>query len=321
MTFHAVSSGWHSYVLGPPGRADASAHHQSQDAMELTKKFVKAKNPCASGYRWFIRDHHGHGDYQSILDALVADGRIDDACWLLDQFGPIEAVLRVDAIDAHAIVFAGTLEVRNGINVDTLVRAGRHLCTGGGIRAGTAIVAGSDIEAAGNLTSGGHIQAGGDISAGWGIEAATRLDAGGHCRAKWDIQAGSDIVVAQMLQADGSIRAEQALRCGRGIRAGADVAAGHDLLAAQGILAGGGITAGNHIDSAWGIKAADDILAQGTIRAGEGVEAGGDIGCGAGYGIYAGLQVRRDAWADSARIQARQRPEGLISGHWVGDDA
>jgi len=126
--------------------------------MELTKQFVKAKNPCPSGYRWFIRDHNGHGDYQAILDALVADGRIDDACWLLDQFGPVDTILRLDTVDAHAIVFAGTLEVRSGITVDTLVRAGRHLCTGGGIRAGTAIVAGSDIEAAGNLASGGHIR-------------------------------------------------------------------------------------------------------------------------------------------------------------------
>src|SRR5690606_888135 len=54
--------------------------------MQLTKKFVKAKNPCAAGYRWFIRNQQGQGDYQALLDALVADGRIDDACWLLDQF-------------------------------------------------------------------------------------------------------------------------------------------------------------------------------------------------------------------------------------------
>ena len=80
--------------------------------MQLTKKFVKAKNPCAGGYKWFIRDHNGQGDYQAVLDALVADGRVGDACWLLDQFGPTDAVLRLDSLDANAIVFAGTLEVR-----------------------------------------------------------------------------------------------------------------------------------------------------------------------------------------------------------------
>ena len=45
-------------------------------AMQLTKKFVKAKNPCAGGYKWFLRDHNGQGDYQAVLDALVADGRV-----------------------------------------------------------------------------------------------------------------------------------------------------------------------------------------------------------------------------------------------------
>ena len=59
--------------------------------MQLTKKFVKAKNPCAGGYKWFLRDHNGQGDYQAVLDALVADGRVGDACWLLDQFGPTDA--------------------------------------------------------------------------------------------------------------------------------------------------------------------------------------------------------------------------------------
>ncbi|HEY9280740.1 MAG TPA: hypothetical protein VIP51_11765, partial [Eoetvoesiella sp.] len=108
--------------------------------MQLTKKFVKAKNPCASGYRWFLRDQNGHGDYQAILDALIADGRVDDACWLLDQFGPTDAVLDVDSIDASAIVFAGTLIARMGINVDTVVRAGRAIRSGAGIRAGTDIV-------------------------------------------------------------------------------------------------------------------------------------------------------------------------------------
>ena len=35
--------------------------------MQLTKKFVKAKNPCAGGYKWFLRDHNGQGDYQACL--------------------------------------------------------------------------------------------------------------------------------------------------------------------------------------------------------------------------------------------------------------
>jgi len=287
--------------------------------MELTKNFVKAKNPCAGGYRWFIRRHQGQGDYQALLDALVADGRIDDACWLLDQFGPVDLVLQVDAIDAHAIVFAGTLEVRHGINVDTIVRTGRDLRTSGGVLAGTAIVAGGDIDAGGNLSSGGHIRAAGDISAGWGIRAETDLEAGGACRAKWDVYAGHALSVRGMLHADGSVHAGRSLHCGRSIKAGGDVIAAHDLLVSQGILAGGLIEAGNHIEAGWGLKAGADISAQGAIRAGEGIEAAGEIRCGAGYGIYAGLLVRRDAWPCSARVTAARRPEALVSGHW--DDA
>src|SRR3569832_662327 len=80
--------------------------------MDLTKNFVKAKRPCAEGFRWFLRTHQNGGDYQPLLDALVRDGRVDDACWLLPQYGPTDAVLSVNAIDAQAFVFAGTLEVR-----------------------------------------------------------------------------------------------------------------------------------------------------------------------------------------------------------------
>ena len=58
---------------------------------------------------------------------------VGDACWLLDQFGPTDAVLRLDEIDASAVVFAGTIEVRMGINVDSVVRAGRGIVAGGGI--------------------------------------------------------------------------------------------------------------------------------------------------------------------------------------------
>jgi len=185
--------------------------------MQLTKKFVKAKNPCAGGYKWFIRDHNGQGDYQAVLDALVADGRVGDANWLLDQFGPTDAVLRLDSLDANAIVFAGTLEIRMGINVDTVVRAGRSIITGGGIRAGETIMAGENITAAANIASGGEIHAGGDISADWGIESASRLECRGNVRAKWDICAGQDLAVTGHLHAGQDVRAQGAIQCGQGI--------------------------------------------------------------------------------------------------------
>ena len=116
--------------------------------MQLTKNFVKAKNSARAATNGSCVDHNGQGDYQAVLDALVADGRVGDACWLLDQFGPTDAVLRLDEIDASAVVFAGTIEVRMGINVDSVVRAGRGIVAGGGIRAGESVIAGENIQSA-----------------------------------------------------------------------------------------------------------------------------------------------------------------------------
>ena len=289
--------------------------------MQLTKKFVKAKNPCAGGYKWFIRDHNGQGDYQAVLDALVADGRVSDACWLLDQFGPTDAVLKLDAVDANAIVFAGTLEVRMGINVDTVVRAGRSIVTGGGIRAGETIMAGENISAAANIASGGDIRAGGDIHADWGIEAATRLGCRGNVRAKWDICAGQDLAVTGHLHAGQDIHAQGAIKCGQGIKAGGDVRAEKEINADCGIQAGGAIHCGDHLASGWGMIAGADIRAEGSIRAGEGVHADGTIRAGDGHGVYAGLSVRLDAWSVCARVVAQARPAQLVSGYWAGQDA
>ncbi|WP_454674276.1 hypothetical protein [Achromobacter pestifer] len=289
--------------------------------MQLTKKFVKAKNPCAGGYKWFLRDHNGQGDYQAVLDALVADGRISDACWLLDQFGPTDAVLKLDAVDANAIVFAGTLEVRMGINVDTVVRAGRSIITGGGIRAGETIMAGENITAAANIASGGNLRAGGDVMADWGIETATGLDCGGNVRAKWDICAGQDLAVTGHLHAGQDVQTQGAIKCGQGIKTGGDLRAAKEINAACGIQAGGSIHCGDHLASGWGMIAGGDIRADGSIRSGEGVQAEGEIQAGDGHGVYAGLSVRLDAWSVCARVAAQTRPTQLVSGHWVGQDA
>ena len=59
-------------------------------------------------------------DYQPLLEDLVKQGRVDDACWLLRQFGPTDSVLVVDSVEDEAIVFAGSLEVRGSIDVDTV---------------------------------------------------------------------------------------------------------------------------------------------------------------------------------------------------------
>ena len=138
--------------------------------MEFTKKFLRAKSPCADGFRWFSRHVEDGSGYQEALDTLVNAGRVEDACWLLGQFGPTNAVLEVDALEAEAIVFAGTVEVRGSIDVATVIQAGRSIRAGGGLRAGSAIVAGEDIRVAGSIISQGTLQAGGDVRADWGVE-------------------------------------------------------------------------------------------------------------------------------------------------------
>jgi hypothetical protein len=39
--------------------------------MDPIKDFVKAKRPCAEGFRWFLRHHHDGSDYQPLLDVLM----------------------------------------------------------------------------------------------------------------------------------------------------------------------------------------------------------------------------------------------------------
>jgi len=148
--------------------------------MDITRNFIKAKRPCAEGFRWYLRHASEEAGYQDLLDALVAAGRVDDACWLLSQFGPTDSVLALDAVDASALVFAGTLQVRGAIEVDTVLRVGRSVRAGGGVRAGRLVEAGDELRCEGALHSGGALCVGGDLRVGWGIEAGS-IRCGGGC--------------------------------------------------------------------------------------------------------------------------------------------
>ena len=92
--------------------------------MDFTKDFIRSKNPCADGFRWYLRNHRDGSDYQQVLDDLVRDGRVEDACWLLDKVGPSNTVLKLDHLACDAIVHAGSIEVRGSIEAGTLLRAG-----------------------------------------------------------------------------------------------------------------------------------------------------------------------------------------------------
>ena len=301
-------------------RRDAFAASTSHAfiAMDLTKKTVKAKRPCADGFRWFVRNHHNGGDYQELLDALVADGRVDDACWLLDQFGPTDAVLELDELDADALVFAGSVHVRGGVEVGSVLRTGRTLRVGGSIRAGRAVTTGEDITVAGGIRCAGSVQCGGDLKAGWHVEADEAIRCGGELRAGWELRCGGPLALGGNTTVGHDLVAHGTVRCARSLRVGGALTGADSIHAAQGIESGGAIRCGMHLEAGWGIRSGEAIVAEGAIKAGESLFARQEIRAGAGYGVYAGLDVRVDAWEASAQVHAGMRPEGLMSGWWGG---
>ncbi len=288
--------------------------------MEFTKKFLRAKSPCADGFRWFTRHVEDGSGYQDALDTLVAAGRVDDACWLLGQFGPTNAVLVLDTLDAEALVFAGTVEVRGSIDVATVIHAGRSIRAGGGLRAGRAVVAGEDIRVAGSITvSEGRLQAGGDVRADWGVDVQGDITAAGDLRAGWDVVCHGQLslkgsaFVGQDLIVNGAVECTKSLRVG-----GQLTGAQHSLRVGQGIVVAGAITGVQHLEAGWGIKAGACIHASGSIKAGESLSAGEDIRAGEGYGVFAGLSVPIDTWEASGQVWTPHEPERLRSGVWLG---
>mgnify|MGYP003593109732 CR=1 FL=1 len=130
--------------------------------MELTQNFLRGKNPCAMGYRWFVRNNLGGGDYQAAMDTQVAAGRVDDARWLLENFGSTNTVLELDHLEADNFVFAGTLIVHGDVRVPGQLLVGRSLQAGAGIRAGKLEV-GEDIQSGGAIFWDELLKAGGQI--------------------------------------------------------------------------------------------------------------------------------------------------------------
>lgn len=163
--------------------------------MDISRQFVRQKNPCTDGFRWFMRHFQEGADYQPLLDALVAAGRVSDACWLMDQFGPTRAVLEVDALEAEAVVFAGSLLVRGPIEVDSVLRIGGSLRAESGIRVGRRLQVGDDLWAAGNVRSLGSLHVDGDVRADWNLLVAEGLDCGGDLRVGWDVEVGSECTI------------------------------------------------------------------------------------------------------------------------------
>ena len=294
--------------------------------MDFTKKFVKAKNPCADGFRWFLRHYRDGGDYQELLDALVEDGRVNDACWLLDQFGPTDAVRVIDDLDAQAMVFAGALHVRGSVEVDCLVRTGRSLQVDGGIRAGFGdttnrehgVVVGEQLRVEGGIFVRGKVLVGHDVRIGWGADIEGDLNCGSDFKARWGLECRGQATVGGNLHLGHGLVIEGDLRCDKAIQVGESITAQGSVRVAHGMLAGDSIMCAMHLEAGWGIKAGGAIQAEGSIQAGEGVSAGQAIQTGDGYGVFAGLSVHVDSWETGARVAASTKPDRLMSGWWAG---
>lgn len=285
--------------------------------MALTQHFLRAKRPCASGFRWFVRNQHCGNDYQRVLDALVNDGRVDDARWLMGQFGATDQVLEVDHLEARAVVFAGSVIVRGEVRVPELLVVGGSLRAGAGVHVGTLEV-GEDLRCEGAVFATGDVRLGGRLRAAWSVQVQGQLQAD-ELRVGWGLDCGGPVSVKGAATIGEALTASSGWQCGKGLRVGGSIEVAGPLTVGHGIVTLGSIEGGSHVEAGWGMRAGGDIRAAGSIRAGETLAAEGDIQAGAGYGIYAGLNVQMEAWAHSAWVKAARKPQALVSGHWDGD--
>lgn len=281
--------------------------------MELTQTFLRGKNPCAMGYRWFVRNNLSGGDYQAAMDTQVAAGRVEDARWLLENFGSTNSVLELEHLEADNFVYAGTLIVHGDVRVPGQLLVGRSLQAGAGIRAGT-LQAGEDIHSGGAIFA-ESLQAGGSIKAAWSVEVPGDIRAE-HVRTGWELRCEGNVTLRGEAIVGQTVDVQGSLQCAKGLRAGGAIHVQGLLDAGHGIATQDSLQGGNHIQAGWGIKALGDIRATCSIRAGESMQADGHIVAGEGYGVFAGMNVQKEAWPDCAWVRALHKPQGLVSGWW-----
>ena len=217
-------------ALAREGSVDQAVAHAA--AADITRQFIRAKQPCADGYRWYLRRQEGASNYQALLDDLVREGRVEDACWMLDQFGPTNDVLDVDHLEADALVFAGSVRCRGHADVEGVLRTGRSLSVLGGLRVGGALRVGEDLRVAGAVRCEGSARLQGDARVGWSLTVAQRL----HCT--------------------GSLRVGRELDCGAAAQIGGHCRVAQDLRVAGDLGCDGGIKVGGHQASCASITSA-----------------------------------------------------------------
>ena len=106
--------------------------------MQITKELLREKRPCTDGYRDFCEHFPDGVEYQELLDYCCEHDRADYAYWLLDAFGAMDDVRKIegDYTTDRAIVVAGSLAVSGSIEAGESIKAGCGIEAGWGIKAG-----------------------------------------------------------------------------------------------------------------------------------------------------------------------------------------
>ena len=187
-------------------------------APDITRHFIRAKQPCADGYRWYLRRQEGASNYQALLDDLVREDRVEDACWMLDQFGPTNDVLEVDHLEADALVFAGSVHCRGSADVNGVLRTGRSLHVQGGLQVGGALRVGEDLRVAGAVRCNGSARIHGDARVGWSLAVAQRLQCTGSLRVGGELEGGASVQIGGHCRVAQGLRVVGDLGCEGGIK-------------------------------------------------------------------------------------------------------
>lgn len=282
--------------------------------VDISSRLIRAKRPCADGYRWYVRHGQGTATYVELLRALQMAGRAGDASWLLQQFGPTDDVLELDELSDECLVFPGTVRVRGNVDVASMIHVGGHLVTRGGVRAGGDVTVGGDLQCDGALQAEGVVRCA-SLRLGMPL-LAQAVHCAGALRSDSAVHLRGELVVGEQAAIRGTLDVAGHVSCTRSLQALEDVRVGGALRAGHGIRCGGNLTCDGPLSAGWGLRVSGDIEGHDTIQAGESIVCGGALAAGRGYGIYAGLAVREADWEHSGQVVSRMRPVALRSGLW-----
>lgn len=283
--------------------------------MDISPRLIRAKRPCADGYRWYARSGQSDASYLELMQALVAAGRAADATWLLEQFGATDDVLELDELGDEALVFPGTVRVRGNVEVSGSICVGKALVAGGGVRSGGDIRVGDDFVCDGAVQAGGEVRCG-SLKVGMSVAAASLTCAGALRIGAW-VQLGGHLAAGDQAVIGGSLGTGVGVECARGLFLGDDAEIGHGLKVGRGVFARASLRCGDALTVGWGVRAGGDVTSGGSIQVGESLLAGGEVRAGPGYGVYVGLCAREIDWEHSGRVACPARPEALMSGVWA----